>query len=105
MKKMKKVMALLLSLVMVLAMSIATFATENPTGSSNTYTITINNSKKGHVYEAYQIFTGDLNEGVLSNIKWGNGVTATGQNALGSAADKAKALISTADAEAFAKEL
>lgn len=82
MKKMKKVMALLLSLVMVLAMSIATFATENPTGSSNTYTITINNSKKGHVYEAYQIFTGDLNEGVLSNIKWGNGVTATGQNAL-----------------------
>lgn len=31
MKKMKKVMALLLSLVMVLAMSIATFATENPT--------------------------------------------------------------------------
>ena len=105
MKKMKKVMALLLSLVMVLAMSIATFATENPTGSSNTYTITINNSKKGHVYEAYQIFTGDLNEGVLSNIKWGNGVTATGQNTLGSAADKAKALISTADAEAFAKEL
>lgn len=46
MKKMKKVMALLLSLVMVLAMSIATFATENPTGSSNTYTITINNSKR-----------------------------------------------------------
>ena len=105
MKKMKKVMALLLSLVMVLAMSIATFATENPTGSSNTYTITIENAEKGHVYEAYQIFTGDLNEGVLSNIKWGNGVTAIGQNALGSAADKAKALISTADAEAFAKEL
>lgn len=47
MKKMKKVMALLLSLVMVLAMSIATFATENPTGSSNTYTITINQFKKG----------------------------------------------------------
>lgn len=53
MKKMKKVMALLLSLVMVLAMSIATFATENPTGSSNTYTITIENAEKGHVYEAY----------------------------------------------------
>ena len=48
MKKMKKVMALLLSLVMVLAMSIATFATEpSPIWQvSNTYTITINNSVK-----------------------------------------------------------
>ncbi len=25
-----------------------------------------------------RFFTGDLNEGVLSNIKWGNGVDATG---------------------------
>ncbi len=46
MKKIEKVMALLLSLVMVLAMSIATFATEGSTGSSNTYTITIENSEK-----------------------------------------------------------
>ena len=105
MKKMKKVMALLLSLVMVLAMSIATFATEGSTGSSNTYTITIENSEKGHVYEAYQIFTGDLNEGVLSNIKWGNGVDATGQTYFGSAADKAKALDTAEAAKGFAKEL
>lgn len=77
MKKMKKVMALLLSLVMVLAMSIATFATENPTGSSNTYTITAPSGS--HQYEIYQIFTGDLHEGTLSNLKWGkNGKEAEG---------------------------
>lgn len=105
MKKMKKVMALLLSLVMVLAMSIATFATENPTGSSNTYTITIENAEKGHVYEAYQIFTGDLNEGVLSNIKWGNGVNSDGQTYFGTAADKANALGTAEAAKEFAKEL
>lgn len=105
MKKMKKVMALLLSLVMVLAMSIATFATENPTGSSNTYTITIENAEKGHVYEAYQIFTGDLNEGVLSNIKWGNGVNSDGQTYFDTAADKANALGTAEAAKEFAKEL
>ena len=58
MKKMKKVMALLLSLVMVLAMSIATFAGEGSAVSSTTYTITIKNAETGHTYEAYQIFAG-----------------------------------------------
>lgn len=45
MKKMKKVMALLLSLVMVLAMSVVAFADEA------TYTITINNADEpDHTY-------------------------------------------------------
>lgn len=103
MKKMKKVMALLLSLVMVLAMSVVAFADE---GGSGLYTITINNQKEntGHTYEAYQIFTGTLAEGVLSNIKWGNGVTEAGQNYFGDAAAKAATLTKTADAEAFAKD-
>lgn len=35
------------------------------------YTITINSTNENHIYEAYQIFTGDLNEGKLSNIQWG----------------------------------
>ena len=87
MKKMKKVMALLLSLVMVLAMSIATFATEGSTESSNTYTITAPDN--GHTYEVYQIFTGDLSTEngvqILSNLKWGKngkgGVADTAVNA------------------------
>ena len=73
MKKMKKVMALLLSLVMVLAMSVVAFATEpSSPATSGTYTITINNSKTGHTYEAYQIFTGTLSDDTLSDIQWGN---------------------------------
>lgn len=55
MKKMKKVMALLLSLVMVLAMSIATFATEGSTGSSTATTITIQGGADGSVYSAYKL--------------------------------------------------
>lgn len=69
MKKMKKVMALLLSLVMVLAMSVVAFATEEGSTTSGTYTITV--PATSHQYEIYQIFTGDLHEGTLSNLKWG----------------------------------
>lgn len=46
------------------------FAAEGET----TYTITINNATDGHTYEAYQVFAGDLADGVLSNITWGKGV-------------------------------
>ena len=49
---MKKVMALLLSLVMVLAMSVVAFA-----GEAATFTITA--PATTHQYEIYQIFTGD----------------------------------------------
>lgn len=69
MKHIKKLASLLLVLVMVFALATTAFAVEP------TYSITINNSTAGHTYEAYQIFTGDLHEGVLSNIKWGSSVS------------------------------
>ena len=37
--------------------------------TSGTYTITA--PATSHQYEIYQIFTGDLHEGTLSNLKWG----------------------------------
>ena len=70
MKHIKKLASLLLALVMALSLAVTAFADE-----STTYSITINNSTAGHTYEAYQIFTGDLHEGVLSNIKWGSSVS------------------------------
>ena len=69
MKNMKKIASLVLALIMAFAMTATAFAEET------TYSITINNSTEGHIYEAYQIFTGDLHEGVLSNIEWGSSVS------------------------------
>lgn len=100
MKLTRRIVTLLLALIMVLSVSATVFA------ENETYTITITGTSEGHTYEAYQIFTGDLNEdGKLSNVTWGTGVTAAGQTALGNAADKAAALTDVAAAEAFAKEV
>lgn len=84
MKNMKKIASLVLALIMAFAMTATAFAEET------TYSITINNSTEGHTYEAYQIFTGDLHEGVLSNIKWGSSVSNSAS--LGDAAAVAEKL-------------
>lgn len=87
MKHMKKLAAVLVSVLMSFAMMTTVFAKDS-------YKLTLTGTTTGHTYEAYQIFTGDLstNDGgakVLSNVKWGTGVTYTGTE---SAADVAKAL-------------
>ena len=96
MQNMKKLVSVLLTLVMVLALTVPAFAADD-------YSITIENSTSGYTYEAYQIFAGDLSDKTLSNIVWGADVTEAGKNALGNAADKAASLKTVADAEAFAK--
>ena len=74
MKTVKRALALVLALTLLLAMSATVFAADD------TYTITISgdNVVAGHTYEAYQIFKGDLAEKdgktILSNIQWGSGV-------------------------------
>ena len=73
MKKIKKMLAVFLAVIMVAVVSIPAFAAEG-----KTYTITAPDN--GHTYEVYQIFTGDYYNGVLSNIKWGkNGTGTTGE--------------------------
>lgn len=99
MKHMNRILALALALIMVLGLATTAYAADE------TYTLTLNEALEGHTYTAYQIFTGDLNESTLSNIVWGEGVTAAGQAALGDAAAKAVSLKTTAEAEAFADEV
>ncbi len=99
MKYMKKLMALFAALTLALAMAVPAFAE----AATTTYTITINNGTG--TYAAYQIFKGDLHEGTLSNIEWGDNVTTAGQKALGNAADKAKELTNAEKAKAFAVEV
>ena len=74
MRHARKLASLLLALIMVFALATTAFAAENatisaPTGSTRTY-------------DVYQIFTGDLHEGVLSNIKWGRNGTGTEETAV-----------------------
>ena len=99
MKYMKKLMTLLAVLTLALAMAVPAFAETTTT----TYTITIKNGTG--TYAAYQIFKGDLYNNTLSNIEWGDNVTAAGQEALGNAAEKAKAITGETEAKAFASEV
>lgn len=121
MKKARKLTAVLLSLVMLLALVV-------PASAADTYSITIHNDKTGHIYEAYQIFAGTVSsdeatagnvEGpMLGDITWGSGVdgaallaalkeaNAQKYNDCTTAADVAEALgtenATAADAAAFA---
>lgn len=85
MKRIRSLAAILLSLTMMLLLAVPAFA-------AGAYSITIQNDKEGHTYEAYQIFAGDVSsdevqggnaEGpILSNIIWGRGVDKTQYAAL-----------------------
>ena len=98
MKKMKKVMALLLSLVMVLAMSVVAFAGEagsSAAATSGTYTITA--PAGSHKYE---IYPGDLAGTVLSNLKWGvNGSGTLGEAVSQDVINKLTAVNTKSDTE------
>ncbi|MBE5955004.1 MAG: isopeptide-forming domain-containing fimbrial protein [Lachnospiraceae bacterium] len=68
---MKKIWSIVLALLMVLGCTVTAFADE-----AARHVITITNEKAGHVYEAYQIFKGDLDttKTILSNVEWGAGI-------------------------------
>ena len=106
MKRVKRVLALLAALALVLAMAVPAFA-----DGANLYTISVP-AGSSHTYKVYQIFTGDYSkEGTtnkLSNVKWGQnsknrdeGVDAGGkvsENVLNQLA----AVVSDSDAEKLA---
>lgn len=77
MKKMRKLLAVMLTLIMAMVMMVPAMAAEE-----KTYTITAPDN--GHTYEVYQVFTGDYYNGVLSNIKWGQNGTGTAGEAVSS---------------------
>lgn len=70
MKKMVSIaLTLVMAFVMTLTMKVTTFA------AGKEYTIKA--PKTDHVYEIYQIFTGDVSGTTLSNVKWGQNGTGT----------------------------
>ena len=74
MKKFKKLISCMIAAVMILAMGVTAFAAQSGAGAgaTSTYTITINGvPSENHTFTAYQVFEGDLFNGVLSNVEWG----------------------------------
>ena len=65
MKRVKRVLALLAALALVLAMAVPAWA-----DGANQGTISVP-AGSSHTYKVYQIFTGDYSKGKLSNVKWG----------------------------------
>lgn len=95
MKHTKKLVSLLLALVMVFALATTAFAADPtitaPTGSTRTY-------------DVYQIFTGDLANGVLSNVKWGqNGTGNVGEAVPQETLDALATVNSLSDTEKLAE--
>lgn len=91
MKRMKKIMALLLGLVMALAMCMTAFAADT--------SLTINTTA-GHTYKIYQILKGDVSglsdgKGTLANVEVGSSVT----DASSTAESIVNALMNKADGE------
>lgn len=100
MKLFKKFASFVLAFAMVMAIAMPSVVKAAGNGS-----ITITGAKAGHTFEAYQIFAGDASDNTLSNLKWGNGVSAEGQTALGNAKEKADSLKNEANAKEFASEV
>lgn len=108
MKFSKKILPMVLTMAMVPAMSIPTFAEDSATASSllagevEGSNVNLTN----HTFAAYQIFKGDFSSGTLSNIEWGddfNGFTYSGKSTAKEVAEKLTE--KGADANAFAKEV
>ena len=95
MKTIKRSIALVLAMILTFAMSVTVFAEGE--SAKKTFTITVNNAKAGHTYEAYQILKGDLSksETTLSNVGWGSGIQE----------DKQTDLESNKDAKAYVEKL
>lgn len=81
MKRMKKLVALLFSLVMLCALAM-------PAMAAGSYSITINGAVENHTYTAYQVFKGvyykgsrqnetDADVEYLSDVDWGSGVNGS----------------------------
>ena len=82
MKKMKKMFALALAMVLALAMNVTVFAGGDTGGGGDTSaatTHTVSTTSSTHTYEIYQIFTGTKSGDQLTDLKYGeNAVGNTG---------------------------
>lgn len=107
MKKARRLLTLALAVLMIMALTV-------PAMAAGSHTITIETTAGNRVYNAYQIFVGDIGATEVTHIEWGSGVTEAGQAALlehfslsdtDSAQDVARNIQSEAEAKVVAKLL
>ena len=68
---MKKFFALLMAICLIMSLGVTAMAADE------TPSITINFKESGHTYEAYQVFAGNISDGKLVDIEWGDGVNGS----------------------------
>lgn len=68
MKHMKKIVSVLLTMVMVFAMTMV--------ASAATVTVPSDGILKDHTFTAYQVFSGREEGGILSDVQWGSGINS-----------------------------
>lgn len=76
---MNKVLKGLVAVVSTAAMAVAGFAGAASATAADTYNITVPQTDS-HTYSVYQVFTGDLSNGTLSNIKAGKNFNSDNTN-------------------------
>ena len=69
MKNMKKLVSVLLTLVMALALTVPAFAA--------TVTVPSDEILKDHTFTAFQVFSGREEGNVLSDVQWGDGINSS----------------------------
>lgn len=115
---MNKVLKGLVAVAATAAMAIAgVVGASSATAAGENYSITISPAKAGHVYEAYQVFAGNLkaDTGVLGDVTWGTGIDQSklsgegvstlikGKTAAEVSEELAKTGDNSTDAKAYAK--
>ncbi len=83
MTKSKRIAGTAAAVLMAVSMVAATSAMGVSAATTTSYTLTINDERTGHAYNAYQVFDGDVSTEAtksMTNVVWGNGVK--GENLL-----------------------
>lgn len=102
MKLTRKLIALILCLTMVMGLATTVFADEE----EHKHYIAIENNRAGYVYNAYQIFSGDVDStGILSNVAWGSAIPAAQIDAMMTELRKIPAFAECTDANSVAAVL
>ncbi len=117
MKGIKKLLTGILAATMIMGASVTAYAsaapadtTEISTAAATNYTLTVKDARTDRSFRAYQIIAGDLSTNaagkkVLSNVKWGTGVTKSGTELTKAELDEIEALSGDEAVRAYASGL